>query len=140
MPVPPNPLQRFHPLIGKWFTGALGQPTDVQIRAWEEISAGRHVLVTAPTGSGKTLAAFLWAINQLVTGAWPRGETRVLYISPLKALNNDVRRNLHHAAAGVGSLFHSMPECRFPLSASRPEAATRPGTNAGGCCAIRPRS
>jgi ATP-dependent helicase Lhr and Lhr-like helicase len=92
--MPPKLLERFHPLISKWFTETLGQPTDVQLRAWSEIMKERHVLVTAPTGSGKTLAAFLWAINQLVTGGWPRGETRVVYVSPLKALNNDVRRNL----------------------------------------------
>ena len=91
----PAPLTtRFHPLIARWFSERLGEPTEVQLRAWAEVMKERHVLVTAPTGSGKTLAAFLWAINQLVTGAWPRGETRVLYISPLKALNNDVRRNL----------------------------------------------
>jgi ATP-dependent helicase Lhr and Lhr-like helicase len=92
--MPANIFDRFHPLIGRWFTERLGEPTDVQLRAWAEVMQERHVLVTAPTGSGKTLAAFLWAINQLVTGAWPRGETRVLYVSPLKALNNDVRRNL----------------------------------------------
>jgi len=92
--MPQNLLKHFHPLISRWFTERLGEPTDVQLRAWSEVMKERHVLVTAPTGSGKTLAAFLWAINQLVTGAWPRGETRVLYISPLKALNNDVRRNL----------------------------------------------
>src|SRR5512146_664315 len=92
--MPPNLLDQFHPLISKWFTETLGEPTDVQLRAWSEVMRERHVLVTAPTGSGKTLAAFLWAINQLVTGAWPRGETRVVYVSPLKALNNDVRRNL----------------------------------------------
>ena len=86
--------KRFHPLIAKWFTGHLGRPTDVQLRAWREVIEGRHLLVTAPTGSGKTLAAFLWAIDQLVSGVWPLGETRVLYISPLKALNNDVRKNL----------------------------------------------
>jgi ATP-dependent helicase Lhr and Lhr-like helicase len=87
-------LDHFHPLIRRWFTESLGAPTPVQLRTWSEVRQGRHVLVTAPTGSGKTLAAFLWAINQLLTGAWPRGETRVLYISPLRALNNDVRRNL----------------------------------------------
>ncbi|GFO55210.1 hypothetical protein GMSM_22170 [Geomonas sp. Red276] len=92
--MPPNVLSHFHPLIARWFTETVGEPTDVQLRTWAEIMRERHVLVTAPTGSGKTLAAFLWAINQLVTGAWPSGETRVLYISPLKALNNDVRRNL----------------------------------------------
>ncbi len=107
-----SPLQHFHPLIRKWFTERLGEPTDVQLRAWAEIVKKRHVLVTAPTGSGKTLAAFLWAINQLVTGAWPAGETRVLYVSPLKALNNDVRRNLiapleelHAYFAAAGAAF-----------------------------------
>jgi ATP-dependent helicase Lhr and Lhr-like helicase len=92
--MPPNVLSHFHPLIARWFAEAFGEPTDVQVRAWTEVMKERHVLVTAPTGSGKTLAAFLWAINQLVTGAWPRGETRIVYVSPLKALNNDVRRNL----------------------------------------------
>jgi ATP-dependent helicase Lhr and Lhr-like helicase len=92
--MPAKLFDQFHPLIAKWFTETLGEPTDVQLRAWAEIRQERHVLVTAPTGSGKTLAAFLWAINQLATGAWPRGETKVVYVSPLKALNNDVRRNL----------------------------------------------
>jgi len=92
--MPRSVLEGFHPLISSWFTGSLGNPTEVQLRSWAEVRQGRHVLVTAPTGSGKTLAAFLWAINQLITGAWGRGATRVLYISPLRALNNDVRRNL----------------------------------------------
>ncbi len=87
-------LYCFHPLIGAWFLERMGEPTEIQSRTWPEIAAGKHALITAPTGSGKTLAAFLWAINQLVTGAWGTGRTRVLYISPLKALNNDIRRNL----------------------------------------------
>jgi ATP-dependent helicase Lhr and Lhr-like helicase len=87
-------LDHFHPLVRAWFRETLGEPTEVQLRTWSEVMLGRHVLVTAPTGSGKTLAAFLWSINQLVTGYWPRGATRVLYVSPLRALNNDVRRNL----------------------------------------------
>ncbi|MBI5583166.1 MAG: DEAD/DEAH box helicase [Deltaproteobacteria bacterium] len=91
---PVDPLSLFHPLIRKWFAEKVGRPTDIQSRAWPEIARGRHVLVTAPTGSGKTLTAFLWAINQLLTGAWGPGRTRVLYVSPLKALNNDIRRNL----------------------------------------------
>lgn len=113
--MPSSVLNRFHPLISRWFTERLGEPTDVQLRAWDEVMKERHVLVTAPTGSGKTLAAFLWAINQLVTGAWPRGETRVLYISPLKALNNDVRRNLiapleelHDYFAKAGAAFPAL--------------------------------
>jgi ATP-dependent Lhr-like helicase len=87
-------LSFFHPLIRQWFSEKVGKPTDIQEKSWPEIAEGRHVLVTAPTGCGKTLAAFLWALNQLIIGAWPRGTVRVLYISPLKALNNDVQRNL----------------------------------------------
>jgi len=90
----PDALALFHPLIRSWFTEKLGKATDIQSRAWPAIAAGKHVLVTAPTGSGKTLAAFLWAIDRLTTGAWATGRTRVLYVSPLKALNNDIRRNL----------------------------------------------
>ena len=87
-------LKAFHPLIRQWFTERVGTPTDVQEKAWPEIAQNRHVLVTAPTGCGKTLAAFLWSIDQLITGALSRGKVRVLYVSPLKALNNDVQRNL----------------------------------------------
>jgi len=87
-------LQLFHPLIQEWFTKKYKTPTDIQERGWKEIAQDSHTLMTAPTGSGKTLASFLWSINQLITGEWPGGTVRVLYISPLKALNNDVRRNL----------------------------------------------
>ena len=94
MPPVEDALAPFHPLIREWFETELGEPTDVQAKAWPEIAAGRHVLATAPTGSGKTLTAFLWALNQLISGEWELGMTRVLYISPLKALNNDIQRNL----------------------------------------------
>jgi len=100
-----NPLSLFHPLIARWFAERIGTPTDVQAKAWPEIAAGRHVLVTAPTGTGKTLTAFLWAINQLVRGEWELGGVRVLYVSPLKALNNDVRRNLLRPLAELGETF-----------------------------------
>jgi len=89
-----NPLDHFHPIIRRWFSETFGAPTDIQSRAWPEIAREKHVLVTAPTGSGKTVTAFLWAINQLATGAWSAGRTRVLYVSPLKALNNDIQKNL----------------------------------------------
>lgn len=94
MPATVESLELFHPLIKRWFLEQVGTPTDVQEQAWPVIADGDHVLVTAPTGSGKTLTAFLWALNQLVTGTWETGFARVLYISPLKALNNDIRRNL----------------------------------------------
>ncbi len=98
-------LNIFHPQIGGWFAEKFGSPTEIQLQAWPAIAAGSHVLITAPTGSGKTLTAFLWAVNQLVTGAWPVGGVRVLYISPLKALNNDIRRNLLGPLAEIESLF-----------------------------------
>ncbi|UCG00048.1 MAG: DEAD/DEAH box helicase [Spirochaetaceae bacterium] len=87
-------LVLFHPVVRRWFQQTYTAPTDIQLRSWPVIASGRHVLLTAPTGSGKTLCAFLWAINQLVTGTWSSKSTRVLYVSPLKALNNDIRRNL----------------------------------------------
>lgn len=101
----PSSLENFHPLIQRWFNSNYPQPTDIQERSWSKIAEGRHVLITAPTGSGKTLTAFLWAIHQLLSGAWPAGRTSILYISPLKALNNDIRRNLEQPLAEIRQLF-----------------------------------
>jgi ATP-dependent Lhr-like helicase len=89
-----DPLSLFHPLVAGWFRDKVGPPTPAQAEAWPAIARGEHVLVTAPTGSGKTLAAFLWSLDRLITGAWQGGRTRVLYVSPLRALNNDIQRNL----------------------------------------------
>ncbi|MCC5871643.1 MAG: DEAD/DEAH box helicase [Gammaproteobacteria bacterium] len=90
----PNPLAAFHPEIAAWMGSEHGVPTTIQREVWPLIASGAHVLASAPTGSGKTLCAFLWALDRLLTGAWPAGTIRVLYVSPLKALNNDIRRNL----------------------------------------------
>ena len=90
-------LETFHPLVAQWFAGRFGDPTEPQALAWPEIAARRDVLVSAPTGSGKTLAAFLFAIDGLYREALAGRlgpETRVLYISPLRALGNDVEKNL----------------------------------------------
>jgi len=87
-------MDQFDPRVRAWFEQRFEQPTDIQAQAWPRIAAGEHVLLTAPTGSGKTLTAFLWALNQLATGAWERGKLRVLYVSPQKALNTDISRNL----------------------------------------------
>jgi len=119
-------LSIFHPLIRSWFSGTIGDPTDIQLKTWPEIAAGKHVLVTAPTGSGKTLAAFLWSLNQLITGAWPCGNVRVLYISPLKALNNDVRRNLLRPLAGLKAHFERAGEA-FPEITVQTRSGDTPG-------------
>ena len=87
-------LAGFHPGVAAWFSDRFPAPTDVQERSWPRIAAGEHLVITAPTGSGKTLTAFLWALNAFAAGASEPGAIRVLYISPLKALNNDIRRNL----------------------------------------------
>ena len=94
----------FHPAVSAWFARSFDAPTPAQERAWPEIQAGRNVLVAAPTGSGKTFAAFLAAIDELVKegldGALP-DETRVVYVSPLKALSNDIQRNLEAPLKGI---------------------------------------
>ncbi len=98
-------LKPFHPLISRWFEERFESPSEIQRKAWPEIAKGRHVLVTSPTGSGKTLTAFLWALDRLAAGAWPGGQVRVLYVSPLKALNNDVRVNLLRPLGELKTVF-----------------------------------
>ena len=95
----------FHPLVSEWFANQYGTPTDIQSKAWPVIARGEHVLITAPTGSGKTLTAFLWALNRLITNRALSGATRVLYVSPLKALNNDIQRNLLAPLKGLEQTF-----------------------------------
>jgi ATP-dependent Lhr-like helicase len=97
-------LQGFHPSVSAWFEKQFAGPTDPQRRAWPSIQAGRHTLIAAPTGSGKTLAAFLAAIDALVREAVKGGledNTHVVYVSPLKALSNDIQRNLQVPLAGI---------------------------------------
>jgi ATP-dependent Lhr-like helicase len=106
-------LSQFHPLVARWFNEQVGKPTDVQQQAWPRIAAGEHLLITAPTGSGKTLTAFLWALQQLITVRWTPGRTRVLYISPLRALNYDIQRNLLRPLGELEELFRKAGEA-FP--------------------------
>jgi ATP-dependent Lhr-like helicase len=95
----------FHPAVANWFGRTFATATPAQDAAWPAIAAGRHVLIAAPTGSGKTLAAFLAVIDELVksglaTGGLP-DETRIVYVSPLKALSNDIHKNLEAPLAGI---------------------------------------
>ena len=118
-----SPLARFHPTIARWFAERLGAPTPPQVEGWPAIADGDHTLIAAPTGSGKTLAAFLHAIDALVTegsAARERGEelppeTRVLYISPLKALGNDVQKNLAAPLAELRALDPEFPEIQVSV-------------------------
>jgi len=98
-----DPLNRFSALTQEWFTGTFHAPTPAQAQAWQAIADGDNTLVIAPTGSGKTLAAFLWAIDQLAGTPRPPAPaaTRVLYVSPLKALAVDVERNLRTPLTGI---------------------------------------
>ncbi len=96
-------LEQFTPRVRDWFTGAFEAPTAAQAQAWPAIATGEHVLISAPTGSGKTLAAFLWAIDRLGAEPSPHHKTRVVYVSPLKALSYDIERNLRAPLRGIGS-------------------------------------
>ena len=100
------PLTRFHPLIAEWFYSNIGTPTEVQQQAWPVIQSGADVLIAAPTGSGKTFAAFFSCIDHLFKQALARDlgdHTQVLYVSPLKALSNDIQKNLQQPLAEIGN-------------------------------------
>src|SRR3954451_15439949 len=102
-----KPSTLFHPAVAAWFAGCFAAPTPAQAQAWPAIRAGRHTLIAAPTGSGKTLAAFLAAIDSLVPqgGGGPLpDETQVVYVSPLKALSNDIQRNLQAPLTGIRAM------------------------------------
>ncbi|MDN5939614.1 MAG: DEAD/DEAH box helicase, partial [Salinisphaera sp.] len=96
----------FHPAVAAWFDGRFVAPTPAQEQAWPAIRAGADTLIAAPTGSGKTLAAFLTAIDELVGAAQEQplaDATQILYVSPLKALSNDVHKNLEEPLAGIAA-------------------------------------
>lgn len=127
------PENLFHPAVRRWFEKTFPAPTPAQGEAWPEIKQGRNVLIAAPTGSGKTLAAFLAAIDSLVRegieGQLP-DETQIVYVSPLKALSNDIQRNLEAPIAGICSRLSRQPAraSRFgwPAQAAHPPTSSRP--------------
>src|SRR5437870_8188193 len=125
----PDALALFIPPVRDWFRAALGEPTPAQRQGWPAIAAGQNTLILAPTGSGKTLAAFLACLDQL----WrqdpiPPG-VRVLYVSPLKALNNDIHRNLQVPLEGVAATARQMgqplPEIRTAVRTGDTPTAER---------------
>ncbi|MFM7151002.1 MAG: DEAD/DEAH box helicase, partial [Gemmataceae bacterium] len=96
-----DPLNLFLPAVREWFRAELGEPTLPQRQGWPAIAEGMNTLILAPTGSGKTLAAFLVCLDNLWRQPSSPREVKILYISPLKALNNDIHRNLQVPLEGV---------------------------------------
>ncbi len=94
----------FHPAIARWFEGKFGTPTEAQSQGWPAIQSGQHTLIAAPTGSGKTLAAFLASLDVLFRkglNGTLQDETHIVYVSPLKALSNDIHKNLEEPLAAI---------------------------------------
>src|SRR6185295_7456560 len=104
---------QFHPVVARWFEQKFGSPTEPQEGGWPAIQSGAHTLIAAPTGSGKTLAAFLASLDRLfrIGLAGDLGdETHVLYVSPLKALSNDIHKNLEEPLAGIRAALRAAGE------------------------------
>ncbi len=120
-------LDQFHPIVRTWFERRFKAPTDAQADGWPHILAGRDTLISAPTGSGKTLAAFLVSIDRLIRKAETgdlEDKIEVVYVSPLKALSNDIQRNLEDPLAEIREvaveLGYDLPEIRTALRTNRP--------------------
>src|SRR3954467_1782314 len=125
-------LARFHPLVRKWFKEAFGKPSAPQKAGWPAIASGAHTLILAPTGTGKTLAAFLWELNELIVRRAEEplpNAVHLLYISPLKALNNDIQRNLDRPLRELRERFlaegREFPEIRVAVRTGDTPASAR---------------
>ncbi len=119
-------LTAFHPTVARWFHQRLGQPSEPQQLAWPKIRAGEHVLIAAPTGSGKTLAAFLHSLDRLLQqGAALPDELQIVYVSPLRALANDVQKNLQQPLAELRELDPALPDVRVMVRSGDTPASER---------------
>ncbi|HMI55290.1 MAG TPA: DEAD/DEAH box helicase, partial [Gemmatimonadaceae bacterium] len=125
-------LARFHPIVRKWFRDTFGKPSDPQREGWPAIASGAHTLILAPTGTGKTLAAFLWELNELIVRGAKEplpNAVQLLYISPLKALNNDIQRNLDRPLTELRERFaaeeKAFPEIRVGVRTGDTPASAR---------------
>src|SRR5258708_5675902 len=128
----PPALKPFHPIVRKWFTETLGAPSPPQREGWPAIASGAHTLILAPTGTGKTLTAFLWELNQLIVRGSEEplaNAVQILYISPLKALNNDIQRNLEGPLEALRERFAAakkpFPEIRVAVRTGDTPASAR---------------
>jgi ATP-dependent Lhr-like helicase len=120
------PLSSFHPALQSWFSERIGAPSAPQVEGWPRIRTGRHTLIAAPTGTGKTLAAFLWAIVGLLRkGRELEDQTYVLYVSPLRALGNDVQKNLERPLAELKTLHPEFPTVRVLVRSGDTPASAR---------------
>ncbi len=129
-----DPLAPFGAPVREWFTTSFGAPTEAQARGWPAIAAGDHTLILAPTGSGKTLAAFLWGIDRLMDGPRPVDDqgrpvegTRILYLSPLRALAVDVDKNLRSPLRGIRFAAERLGAEHAAVAESEPTVALRTG-------------
>jgi ATP-dependent Lhr-like helicase len=128
----PTPLASFHPIVRAWFAERFGAPSEPQRLGWPAIASGEHTLILAPTGTGKTLAAFMWELNQLIVRGLESplpNAVQILYISPLKALGNDVQRNLEQPLAELRARFEAeaqdFPEVRIGVRTGDTPASAR---------------
>jgi len=131
-PSVPPALKPFHPIVRAWFRDTLGAPSPPQKQGWPAIAGGSHTLILAPTGTGKTLTAFLWELNQLIVDGMAEplsNAVHILYISPLKALNNDIQKNLEQPLAQLRERFaeagKSFPEIRVAVRTGDTPASAR---------------
>ena len=135
---PKNVFDLFHPVVADWFQQQYGEPSPPQQQGWPVIAAGNHSLILSPTGSGKTLAAFLWCIDELFRLSLTHPEktfqknltgVHTLYVSPLKALNNDIHRNLQLPLRGITTQAREagfkIPEIRVVVRTGDTPAAVR---------------